>query len=235
MPPDFVRSGASKEDRAASSVSGRKRIEELYAIKQRFEHLLACSDLVVYTCEPYDDYVITSISENVLAQLGYEPWEFVNDPKFWLNHVHPEDVTRILSGLCQLFEKDQHTHEYRFLRKNGTYRWILDQMKLSRDETGRPSEIIGYWIDITKQKRMEENLSKTERLAAAGAMTATLAQGLRDPLTSISVAAYELKKKLNSSMDEKSKQMLDLIERDVDRASKMINDLLARSQEPDLT
>jgi PAS domain S-box-containing protein len=149
----------------------------------------------------------------VLSQLGYEPREFLEDPRFWLNHIHPEEATCVLTGLCRLFEKGHYTHEYRFLHKNGTYRWVHDEMKLARDDTGRPSEIIGYLIDITEQKQMKENLL-------------VLGHELRDPLTGISGAAYYLKKKLAPSLDRESIDMLDLIERAIESASKIMNGLL---------
>lgn len=217
--------------RTVSNIAGRKRIEELHAIKERLECLLTWSPVIVYTCEPYGDYVFSFVSENVLSQLGYEPREFIEDPKFWLNHIHPEEVTHVSGGLCCLFEKDHYTHEYRFLHKNGTYRWIHDETRLTRDDTGRPLEIIGYWIDITAQKQMEEALLKTERLAAVGEMTAMLAHDLRNPLTGISGATYQLKNELKSKMDEKSKEMLDLVEKDVENANKIVNDLLDYSAE----
>jgi PAS domain S-box-containing protein len=169
--------------------------------------------VIVYTCEPYDDYVVTFVSENVLSQLGYAPREFLEDLKFWPNHVHPDEVTRVLTGLCQLFEKDHYAHEYRFLHRNGTYRWVHDEMKLTRDDTGRPSEILGYLVDITEQKKMEENLLM-------------LGHDLRDPLTGISGAAYHLRKKLALSLDRESIDMFDLIEKAIESASKIMNGLL---------
>ena len=174
--------------------------------------------MIVYTCEPYDEYVVTFVSENVLSQLGYEPREFLEAPRFWPNHIHPEEVTRVLTRLCRLFEKDHYTHEYRFLHKNGTYRWVRDDMRLARDDAGRPSEIIGYLVDITEQKRMGEKLLM-------------LGNDLRNPLTGISCATYYLKKKLASGLDRESIDMLDLIERAIECASKTMNDLLGCSRE----
>jgi len=214
-----------------SNIAGRKRIEELRAVKERLEYLLRWSPVIVYTCEPYEDYVVTFVSENVLSLLGYEPREFIEDPRFWPNHIHPEEVTCVLTRVCRLFEKGHYTHEYRFLHRNGTYRWVHDEMRLARDDTGRPSEIIGYLVDITEQKRMEETLLKTERLAAVGEMTAMLGHDLRNPLTEISGAAYYLKKKLAPSLDRESLDMLDLIERAIEYASKIMNDLLEYSRE----
>jgi PAS domain-containing protein len=99
----------SKNQRTVSNVAGRKRIEELRGLKERLEYLLTWSPVIIYTCEPYDDYVVTFVSENVLSQLGYEPQEFLEDPRFWLNHIHPEEVTCVLTGLCRLFE-DSRLH-----------------------------------------------------------------------------------------------------------------------------
>jgi len=136
-----------------------------------------------------------------------------------------------LAELCRLFEKDRYTHEYRFLHKNGAYRWIRDEMRLARDDTGRPSEIIGYWADITEQKQMEETLLKTERLAAIGEMTAMLGHDLRNPLTAISGATYYLKKRVGPNLDGESVEMLELIEKAIEYASKIMSDLLEYSQE----
>ncbi len=44
-----------------SNIAGRKRIEELRVIKERLEYLLTWSPVIVYTCEPYDDYAVTFV------------------------------------------------------------------------------------------------------------------------------------------------------------------------------
>jgi PAS domain S-box-containing protein len=54
------------------------------------------------------------------------------------------------------------TSEYRWQRADGSYRWILDQAILIRDESGKPKEIAGTWLDITERKEMEEALRKRE-------------------------------------------------------------------------
>ena len=198
---------------AASGIAGRKRVEELRLVKERLEYLLTWAPVIVYTCEPHEDHVITFVSENVLSQLGYSPREFVEDPTFWSNHIHPEEVTRVVMGSCRVLENDHFTHEYRFLHRNGAYRHIRDEMRLARDDVGRPLEIVGYLVDITEKKHAEEGLL-------------TLGHKLRDPLTGITGAAYYLKKKLGPSLDRESMDMLSLIEMAVESASSIMNDLL---------
>ena len=89
---------------------------------------------------------------------GYEPREFVDDSGFWVDRIHPDDKARVLADLSRLFRDGHHVDEYRFLHKDGTYRWMHDRLKLLRDHAGNPLELIGSWIDITDRKRAEEAL-----------------------------------------------------------------------------
>ncbi|UCG81495.1 MAG: PAS domain S-box protein [Desulfobacterales bacterium] len=141
----------------------QKRVaDELTKSKTRLEHLLASSPAVTYTCEPAGVYAATFVSENIKDQLGHEPNEFVEDPKFWVNHIHPQDRRRVLNDLPLLFEYGHQVHEYRFKHKEGKYRWMRDEFRLVGDAKGNPKEIVGYWIDITERKRVEERLGDSE-------------------------------------------------------------------------
>jgi PAS domain S-box-containing protein len=140
----------------------RKRAEEALrtAAQSRLNQVLAVTPAAIYTCEAGGRYGATFISGNVKLQVGYEPQEFVRAPEFWADHIHPEDAPRIFQALPNLFKKGHHRHEYRFLHKDGTYRWMLDEMRLVCDAEGNPLEIIGYWADITERKLAEEELER---------------------------------------------------------------------------
>ena len=130
---------------------------------EQLQHLFSHISAVIYSAKTSDNYGATFISGNVKQMLGYEPKKFLKDTNFWINHIHPEDMHRISEEVPKVFEKKFHTSEYRFKHKNGKYIWVQDVMKLVRDDTGEPSEIIGYWVDVTKQKTAEENLQKSEK------------------------------------------------------------------------
>jgi signal transduction histidine kinase len=53
---------------------------------------------------------------------------------------------------------------------------------------------------------------------------------LRNPLTGISSATYYLKRKYGSLMDEKGRDMLEVIEKDINYSNKIISDLLEYSR-----
>lgn len=128
--------------------------------KKQLEALLSVGPAVIYTAEPSGDYRATFISENVKAEMGYEASDFIEDSKFWKEHIHPDDVARVIDDLKVLDEKGHYEYEYRFLHKDGTYRWMYDEVSLSYDAEGKPVEAIGYWIDITERKAAEEELKR---------------------------------------------------------------------------
>jgi len=122
----------------------RKQAEEaLQATNKRLNYLLTATSVAIYTSKTSGDYGATSITENVKQIMGYEPREFIENASFWIDHVHPEDRQRILNELPQIFEQGSYIYEYRFLHKEGTYRWVRDDMRLIKDEFENPIEIVG--------------------------------------------------------------------------------------------
>ncbi len=124
--------------------------------------LVKSSPVAIYRCEAFDPFSTTFMSNNVTSQMGYTPKDFIDDSGFWANHIHPDDKNRVFTGLVSLFKIDKHEHEYRFLCKDGTYRWMYDQLKLLRDSDGNPVSIIGNWIDITERRNAEEVMKKSQ-------------------------------------------------------------------------
>ncbi len=137
-----------------TDITERKRQEE------DLRQLLAASPVVLFRCRVSGgsgDSGITYVSENVSHLLGYAPQDFTADSQFWARHIHPNDAPRVFADLSRIFEYGEHTLEYRFQMKDGSYRWIHDQLRLIRDEQGNPIEMVGSWQDITARKQQEED------------------------------------------------------------------------------
>lgn len=129
----------------------------------RMQHLFSSSPIIIYSCNALGDYSATFVSDNITSILGYKAEEFLTDSRFWRDRIHPEDASYVFSSLHHLFERESHTIEYRFLHKDGTYRWMQDKIKLVGDIANNTREIVGAWQDISERKLAEEKLRQSEQ------------------------------------------------------------------------
>lgn len=129
-------------------------------------YLLTASPAVIYTCKADDTYATTYISENVVDLLGYDPHDFLRDPRFWMDRVHPEDMPAALTGVEIIFRDGHHTREYRFRTKDGQYRWLRDELRLAYNEASKTSGLVGSWLDITERKTLEERYRRLASLTS---------------------------------------------------------------------
>ncbi|MFX0028432.1 MAG: PAS domain S-box protein [Candidatus Hermodarchaeota archaeon] len=146
-------------------ISNRKNAEfRIKESEERLKHLLSTSPAVIYTAKASKGFEITYLSENVKEWTGYDPHDFLNNPKFWESKIHPEDIKSVISRLSQIPVLENFGFEYRFKFKDGLYHWIRHDVRLLRDEIGKPSEIIGSLIDITLNKKNEEKIQYQAKL-----------------------------------------------------------------------
>jgi PAS domain S-box-containing protein len=103
-------------------------------------------------------------------------------------------------------------------------------------ESGRKVGYMGVDIDLRKQKKMEERLLQSERLAVIGRMAAKVAHEIRNPLSSISLNAELLQDELGNGTDKRSvesKSLLDAIVSEVDRLAVLTEEYLQFSRLPE--
>ncbi len=77
------------------------------------------------------------MSESITRLFGYSPREYLDNPYLWRERVHPDDLARIEAWVDRIFQSDNHSLEYRFRRKDGSYCWVNDEQHIVRDEQGR--------------------------------------------------------------------------------------------------
>jgi len=149
-----------------------------------------------------------------------------------LEFIAEEDHQRTMENMKTTFERGVVRNlELNLLTKDGReYPGELSASVL-REAAGQPIGFVAVVKDISERKQMEKKLLKAERLAAIGEVAAMVGHDLRNPLTGIAGAAYYLKSKLVSTMDEKSEEMVELIEKDIEYSNKIITDLLDYSRE----
>jgi PAS domain S-box-containing protein len=134
------------------------RTSELAAARARLEHLLTGTPAVIYSCDASGHFAATYVSPNVKVLLGYDASEYTTDWRFWSDHLHPDDAPGVLAMIPQLMQQGSLVCEYRFRHKDGTYRWMRDELRLAYGGAASARQIFGCWIDITARKEAEERL-----------------------------------------------------------------------------
>ncbi len=92
---------------------------------------------------------------------GYEPQEFPASFEAWGERVHPEDLETAREAIQAHLagETDRFEIEFRFLRKEGSYMWILGRGQIVEwDGEGQPSRFVGTHTEITRRKKAEQEM-----------------------------------------------------------------------------
>ena len=234
----------------ARDITERKKMEEkLRESEEKWRSLVKNAPNVIIIVDR--DGKIQFINRTVIDAspeevIGRSVYDFI-DPR------HHDVVRKTIRQVFQTGEGG--SYEISGTGPDGSTSWYATQVgPIKRD--GQIVSVTLITIDITERKQMQqkleeysqqleqmvekrtgqlkeaqEQLIKSERLAAIGQVAAMLGHDLRNPLTSMSGATYYLKTKLDSRMDEKTREMFGLIEKDIQHANKIITDLLEYSRE----
>jgi len=134
--------------KAAEAVAKRNEI--------RLNFILTMSPVVIFTCKAVDGFPATYVSPNIQWLFGYNPAEALAKTDFWASGIHPDDAPRVFAGAQTMLDLESYSHEYRFRMPDGSYRWIHDSLRVIRDSSGKPEELIGYWADIDDRVQAEK-------------------------------------------------------------------------------
>ncbi len=109
----------------------------------------------------------------------------------WLETIHPDDRDRALATVQDAVQnRKEYEIEYRTSRPDGRYCWTTSRGSVEYDGAAEPVRMAGMSMDISTRKHTEEALRRTEKLAAAGRLAATIAHEINNPLEAVTNLIY---------------------------------------------
>jgi PAS domain S-box-containing protein len=200
-------------------VTEKRTMERQLRRQEEFRrHLLESFPDLILVLDPKATY--TFVSSRIRDLLGYGPEQLMGKKIEEVTDNSPELVAlyrSVANGQQALA-----TSEYGARHEDGSWRTMLGTASPLLDTEGKPAGVIISVRDVTTEKKLEQQVIQSERLAAMGQMIGGFAHELNNPLTSI-LGMTELLQEGETS--ETSRKQLLSLHQQARRAAEIVQNL----------
>ena len=209
-----------------TDVTEQRKMESALRQQEQFrEKLLESFPDLILVVDLEERY--TFASSRIRDLLGYRPEELVGKKIEALQDHSPEFLSlyRDVASGKQLFAAS----EYGALHRDGSWRTMRASASQFFDSENKLSGVIFSVRDITVEKKLEQQIIQSERLAAMGQMIGGFAHELNNPLTTIVGVSDLLREGENS---ESRIKQLNMLHQQARRATEIVQNLMYFSRPP---
>lgn len=171
--------------RSAEEKASRKRIEEALQESEARLRLIAENSEDVFWMADVAFTQLFYISHAYEKIWGRSCQSMRDDPKSFLDAIHPEERAQADEAIRQLQVTGRLDLEYRIIRPDGSVRWVWDRGFPIRDDLGQIIRLAGFARDVTDRKRLEEQYRQAQKMEAIGQLAGGMAHDFNNLLTVI--------------------------------------------------
>ncbi len=133
--------------------------QEIRLQNERFEMVTLATNDVIWDWDLLTDKFWWS--NNYYSHYGYDRESTPENIRSWNDRVHPDDKERVVSNMFATIRKRKTfwTDEYRFMKGDGSFAYVLDCGYTLFADDGKPYRMVGAMMDQTdriKLKKLEE-------------------------------------------------------------------------------
>ena len=207
---------------------------ELQASRTRQESILQSLPIILYL-EPHrtEPRCPDFVSGDLEAMTGYSFEAVRANPTLWQERIHPEDRERVLASLAERDISGRFSIEYRWQALDGTYRYFHDQAVLLSDPAGKPLEFAGTLIDVTAQRRLEEQLVQAGKMEAIGQLTGGVAHDFNNLLAAILGGIHVLERRV--TLGDREQSIVDQMRHAAEHGAELVRRMMAFARKQDLS
>ncbi len=203
--------------------------------RQKYEGLINTLDGIVWEADA-ETFEFSFVSPHAEDILGYPVEKWLSQPRFWRNHVHPEDLQQAVETIAQArAQRRGYELEYRVVAANGQPVWLRDTVSVVQQD-GQVTKLRGVMNDITQRKetehalrRSEAQLRQSQKMEAIGRLAGGIAHDFNNILTAITGYSGLLKKRMGE--DHEMFREVEEINKAAQRAADLTSQLLAFSRQ----
>ena len=143
-------------------IERRNFIEKISQSQKQYQSLVNWIEGIVWEVDA-ETFHFTFVSKKAEKLLGYPLEAWIEDPKFWHNHIHPEDREWVLKFcLINSQQKRDYEFEYRMIAIDGRVVWLRDLVNVVIEDN-KLVKLRGVMIDITANKQAQIALQESEQ------------------------------------------------------------------------
>jgi len=223
------------------------RIETEKALKEsqeRYKSMVSAVTTYTYSVDLSKAGAIsTQHSVGCIPVTGHNPEDFKSDPYLWHKMIYPDDRMIVENSIKEILDgREVPPIEHRIIRRDGKVVWVRNTMVTHYDVGRRLIRYDSLIEDITERKQAEEEIQKlnrvlqqkitelTEANKELDAFNYSVSHDLQTPLTVAGGFVLRLLKNFGDKLDTSAKDMLHIILMHVQKAERLIKDLLAFSR-----
>ena len=200
-------------------VTEKRAMERQLHHQEEFrQHLLESFPDLILVLDMKGQY--TFVSARIGELLGYGPDHLLGKNVDDVVNTSPELAT--LYRTVATGQSSLTSCEYGSRHKDGSWRTMLGMASPLLDAEGKPAGVIISVRDMTTEKKLEQQIIQSERLAAMGQMIGGFAHELNNPLTSILGMAELLQE---GDVSEGARKQLLILHKEARRAAEIVQNL----------
>jgi len=160
--------------------------EELRRSESRYRALVEQIPVATYIARLDEKATAVYVSPQILALTGFTQEEWCVTPSRWRRQLHPEDREEVLEQLNHALEHaEPFILEYRLLTRDDSVIWIRDHGLPVANGGEHPAQIQGVMADVSAQKRLEDELMRSQKLDAMTVLAGGVAHEFNNLLTTV--------------------------------------------------
>lgn len=200
---------------------------ELSRMTERLLLATRAASIGVWDYDPIHNHL--HWSDLMFRIYGVAPDRFSATLEAWESTLHPDDHDREIRKVqAALLGENEFDSDFRVIWPDHSIHHIKANATVQRDERGHAVHMIGTNWDITRQKRLEEQLARSNADLSQFAFAAS--HDLQEPLRAVAGCVAILARDHAASLDPPARELLDHIEQGTRRMQALIRDLLEYSR-----